>query len=194
MRNVAIAQHRKAAPKKPSAKKKAPTGGPEVAPYLDSEALMSLGEHQAQRGQQKADAAAAFEQQAAQAYRGIQQAQLDRTKGLSHVEDNAAARGLLHSSIRDANLDTVDAAAALRTKQLKDELALSSDRGVEQERRATKSDTDFMNALAARAAELAAAVPREARAPSSAQKHAAAASAKRKGKNVRGSVTLRRGS
>ncbi len=204
------APKRKPAPRSPGAPRTTSTDGPEVAPYLRSEDLMALGERTTGRDLERIDREIGFKAQAAKAARDIQDSQLARVKGLSSVEDNAAARGLLHSSIRDGNLDAVDSAAARQQSAIRADLAQAEAGNTEYERRAAAGDQDFLNAIAAKAAENAAAVPRAARdtrpaaparrttparpAPAPARRAAAAvAKGKRKGGNVRGAATLRRG-
>lgn len=162
----------------------APTGAPEVAPYLDAQGLSDLGNRIESSENAKAGVINDFQTQAAEAYRTAQQAGQARTKGAASVNEDAYARGLGHSSIRDAGLDAVDATYGQTVNNLKGQLALKAVQGQGQLATGRRGDQAFMTALAARAAELAAAVPR---ADTPIQ-----ASAQRKAKNIKGSVTKRR--
>lgn len=159
-------------------------GRPEVAPYLDAQGLGDLGNRLEYSDNARAQVTNDFQNQAAEAYRGAQQAGIDRVAGADAVEQNTAARGLGRSSIRDAGLDKVDATAAQTTSNLRGQLALKAVQGQGQLRTIGRGDDSAYAALAARAAELAAAVPR-ADQPQQVKAQAAA-------KNVKGAKTLRR--
>lgn len=162
----------------------APAGTPEVAPYLDAQGLSDLGNRIEGSENSKAAIVNDFQNQAAEAYRTAQQAGQTRTKNAAAVNEDAYARGLGHSSIRDAGLDAVDATYGQTVNNLKGQLALKAVQGQGALATGRRGDQAFMTALAARAAELAAAVPR---ADTPIQ-----ASAQQKAKNIRGSVTKRR--
>lgn len=177
------------AKKKPAAKSAgaAPMqpGRPEVAPYLDAQGLGDLGNRLEYSDNARAQVTNDFQSQAAEAYRGAQQAGIDRVAGADAVEQNTAARGLGRSSIRDAGLDKVDATAAQTTSNLRGQLALKAVQGQGQLRTIGRGDDSAYTALAARAAELAAAVPRaELPQQDKAQLHA---------HNIKGVKTPRRG-
>ncbi len=147
---------------------KAPRGslgapGAEVSPYLDSDALLAMGQRSQDEEQKKADMGVDYAKQAADAVRGTQEAELDRVSGAEKIKNNAAARGLEGSSIRDGSLDTNDAEAARKVSDLQSGLAIKATQNDETRRRDLSGDADFMSALYARAAENAAAIPRDPR-------------------------------
>lgn len=202
-----------AAPKGPLA---AP--GAEVSPYLDSTALLAMGDRTQTEETKKADMGADYAAQAAAAIRGTQEAEINRVSGGEKIKNNAAARGLERSSIRDGNLDTNDAEAARKVSGLQSDLAVKAVQNDETRARDLSGDADFMSALYARAAENAASVTRDPRGapvaaptppaaaparPAPAKKTAAGgftsparaaqqALAQRRAGNVKGSPTLRR--
>jgi hypothetical protein len=213
---------------KPTAKKK-PTktkpggaktpSGPEVAPFYDSDALLAIGERNSDRETANADMGADYAAQAAQATRGIQEAEIGRVEGSERAKTSMAARGLAQSSIRDGALDTVDAEAARKVAGLQGDLAVKALQNGEARKRGSADDATFMSAMAARAAENAGGVVRDPRgAPTNttakpkrpAKKAAPAratsgghmqsparaaqqALAQKRAGNVKGSATLRKG-
>ena len=168
----------------------AASGAPEVAPFLNSDELLAVGDRWAAREGANADAAHALQTQAAQAYSGMQDAGIQRTAGRVSVDNNAGARGLQHSSIRDAGLDKVDADAARRIAALQSGLALSASQADENAQIGRRADQTFNYGIQGRAIENAASIPRTALGTPAAA--AAQAVAQRKAKNVKGAVTLRR--
>lgn len=183
---------------------------PEVAPFYDAEALLAIGQRNADRETQFADMGADYAAQAAEATRGTQEAELQRIAGGEKTKNSAAARGLEHSSIRDAALDAVDTEAARKVSGLQSGLAITALQNDETRKRRSSSDADFMSAMAARAAENAAGVvrdprgapvPQAGRGPAKAgssghmqspARRAQQALAQKRARNVVGSATLRR--
>lgn len=156
--------------------------GPEVAPYLQAQDIASVGDRLESGENARAGITNNFERMAAEAYRGSQEADRQRTEGTAAVNNNAAARGLGRSSIRDAGLDKVDAATARAKTGMRDQLAMQFVQDQGALRTLGRGDDNFMVSLAARAAENAAAVPR---APQQVQ-------AQRAARNVKGAKTRRR--
>lgn len=175
---------KKTAAKKTAGRKPARTTqtGPEVAPYLQAQDLAAVGDRLEAGENARAGITNNFERMAAEAYRGAQEADRQRTEGTAAVNNNAAARGLGRSSIRDAGLDKVDAATARAKTGLRDQLAMQFVQDQGAARTLGRGDDNFMISMAARAAENAAAVPR---APQQVQ-------AQRAARNVKGAKTRRR--
>lgn len=159
-------------------------GQPEVAPYLDAQGLSDLGNRIETSEGAKAAVTNDFQNQAAEAYRAAQQAGQDRTQGAARTNESAYARGLGHSSIRDAALDKIDATYGQTVNNLKGQLALKAVQGQGQLATIRRGDEAFTGALAARMAELAASVPRG---DTPFQQNA-----QQKAKNIPGTVTKRR--
>lgn len=172
--------------KKPVSRNKSAPYKPEVAPYLDSDGLRQLGDRVEAGEIQRSTITNDFANSAAESYRAAQEAGISRVEGTSAAENDAASRGLGRSSIRDANLDKVDAAYGRTVNGLRGSLALKAVQGQGTLRQLGRGDDSAYAALAARAAELASAVPRSAQSPQQAK-------AQRAAKNIKGAKTQRRG-
>lgn len=161
--NLSVGAKKSAATKRPKAKKAAKTPvqrGAEVTPYLDSNDLLNVGDRIESSDNARAGIADNYTTLAAQAARNLQDVGLQRTADTASVEGNAAARGLGRSSIRDGNLDKVDADAARKAAGIRSGLALQSVQDQGATDRIRRGDSAFAITMAARAAANAAAVPR----------------------------------
>ncbi len=143
---------------------KGSTGGSKVdpnaiTPYLTAADLMEVSRATADAENTDSAAKGALDVAAANAYARAGDIGRETTHNVRNANDDAAARGIFKSGIRDGNVGMAQSAGVRGLTALDGSLKLAADQSIAARAAAKSQLGDFMTAMTARAAENGAALP-----------------------------------
>lgn len=145
---------------KPKAAAAAPgAADPSITPYLTANDLMGLNDQQSSAENTISDAKAGITNAAANAFAASGNIERGRVADVSGANDDAAARGIYNSGIRQGNVGMANTNAARAQTAENTKLALATQQGYNQANGAQQHLTGYLQALAAKSAENGAALP-----------------------------------
>lgn len=170
----------------------APGAAPSITPYLNASDM--LGVSQATSAAEGADSAARFglTTAAANSVRARGDIERSRVKNVTSVNDNAAARGIYDSGIRMGGTGMANADAARGQQENDTNLAMAAAQSIAQRRAAAGGLSDYMSAMASKAAENGAALPVDPRAGAAAAVRQRKSPSQNGATNVKGAATMRK--